>query len=339
MKNFKNFRKLILSFSVLTVVIICVIGFAFTDFNTAIFISILSILLCLFIFFIDYLHNRYTDDLVEQLSLLIESLVEQQKQIIFPEFEDTLLSRLQHQLLKLRGILISQNKMLDDEKNRIKTLISDISHQIKTPVASAKAFSELLADGELSAYERQEYTLILKQLLDKLTNLTNCMIKMSRLESGIIQLKPEKTGINDIVLSAVKAVYSKAKEKNITISFNDENNYESLLDFNWTAEAVANVLDNAVKYTPDDGFINIDITPYPSYIRLDIADNGIGIPEDEQSKVFLRFYRGNRSSGIEGVGIGLYLARKIVTMQNGYIKLSSNDKGSTFSFFFRKTDC
>lgn len=338
MNNMNRYRKFILSLSVLTAIIICVISFIFIDFNIALTVSILSIVLCSFIFITDYLYNRYTDDLIEQLSLLIESLVEQQEKIIFPELEDTLLSRLQHQLLKLKEILVSQNKILENEKNQIKTLISDISHQIKTPVASAKAFSELLADDELSNDERQEYTLILKQSLDKLTNLTDCMIKMSRLESGTIELKPEKISINDIVLSAAKSVYSKAKEKNITISFNEENNYESILDFNWTCEAVTNVLDNAVKYTPDDGFINIDITPYPSYIRLDIADNGIGISEEEQAKVFSRFYRGTHSSGVEGVGIGLYLAREIITMQNGYIKLSSSDEGSIFSFFFRRTN-
>lgn len=336
MKKFNKCRKLILFLAVLTTAVICVISFVFTDFNTAAFISVLSILLCCFLFIIDYLHNRYTDDLIEQLSLLIESLVETQEKIVFPELEDTLLSRLQHQLLKLRGILVSQNKILDDEKNQIKTLISDISHQIKTPVASAKAFSELLADNQISNDERQEYIILLKQSLDKLTSLTSCMIKMSRLESGMIELKPERNSINDIVLSAVKSVYSNAREKNITISFNYENNYESILDFNWTCEAVTNVLDNAVKYTPRGGFINIGITPYPSYIRLDISDNGIGIPEQEQAKVFLRFYRGMRSSGADGVGIGLYLAREIVTMQNGYIKLSSGDEGSTFSFFFRK---
>ncbi len=338
MNNINQYRKFILSLSVLTVIIICVISFIFIDSNIALTISILSVLLCSFIFMTDYLYNRYTDDLIEQLSLLIESLVEQQEKIIFPELEDTLLSRLQHQLLKLKEILVSQNKILENEKDQIKTLISDISHQIKTPVASAKAFSELLADDELSNDERREYTLILKQSLDKLTNLTNCMMKISRLESGIIELKPEKISINDIVLSAAKSVYSKAKEKNITVSFNDENNYESILDFNWTCEAVTNVLDNAVKYTPDNGFINIDITVYPSYIRLDIADSGIGISEEEQAKVFLRFYRGTHSSGAEGVGLGLYLAREIITMQNGYIKVSSNTNGSTFSLFFRKTN-
>ena len=88
-------------------------------------------------------------------------------------------------------------------------------------------------------------------------------------------------------------------------------------DFNWTAEAITNVLDNAVKYTPNDGIVGLTVTECPSYLRLDISDNGIGIPEEEQAKIFGRFYRGKKSAGIDGVGVGLYLTRDIINKQNG----------------------
>lgn len=172
--------------------------------------------------------------------------------------------------------------------------------------------------------------------LEKLTFLTNSLIKMSRLESGIIRLKPERNSLNDIVLQAVKTVYAKARGKNITMSFDCEQTFEALLDFNWTAEAIANVLDNAVKYTPNGGVVGLKIIEYPSYLRLDISDNGIGIPEEEQAKIFSRFYRGKQSAGVDGVGIGLYLTRDIVNKQNGYIKVASDENGSTFSLFLKK---
>ena len=172
--------------------------------------------------------------------------------------------------------------------------------------------------------------------LEKLTFLTNSLIKMSRLESGIISLKPEKNSLNDIVLQAVKTVYAKAKEKNITITFDCEQSYEALLDYNWTAEAITNILDNAVKYTPSGGIVGLEITEYPSYLRLDISDNGIGIPEEEQAKIFGRFYRGKQSAGIDGVGIGLYLTRDIINKQKGYIKVASDENGSVFSLFLKK---
>ena len=285
---------------------------------------------------LDFLHNRYNDDLLEQITLLIEALVEQQERQIFSEAEDTLTARLQHQLLKLRNILTAQNQMLAQEKEQIKTLISDISHQIKTPIAAANTFAELLSDGELSAEERTEYITTLQMSLGKLTFLTNSLIKISRLESGIISLKPEKNSLNEIVLQAVKTVYAKAKEKGILITFECAQAFEAVLDFNWTAEAISNVIDNAVKYTPQGGFVRLQITEYPSFLRLDISDSGVGIPEEEQAKIFGRFYRGKQSVGTDGVGIGLYLTREIINKQNGYMKVSSDENGSTFSMFLPK---
>ena len=337
MKNFNIYRKAIFIISILLAAAGTIACFIISsDIKASIIAAaIFWVLFCL-ILLIDRLHNRYTDDLLEQLALLIEDLVGQQELILFSEEEDTLLSRLQHQLLKLRNILISHNKLLEDEKNQIKSLISDISHQIKTPVSAAKTFSELLSDDELSKEERNEYISILQEALNKLTFLTDSLIKMSRLESGIIHLKPEKVIINDIILQSVKAVYAKAKEKNITIYFDNRQEYKINLDFNWTAEAITNVLDNAVKYTQSGGRVDIRILDYPSYLRLDITDNGYGISKEEQAKIFSRFYRGVNSSGVEGVGIGLYLTREIISRQNGYIKVNSNAEGSTFSLFLKK---
>lgn len=338
MKHFGIYRKLILiAGTVIAAVSIGVVLFMKSISAPVLFTVCAFAILYGLLFLLDFLHNRYHDDLLEQITLLIEALVEQQARIVFPENEDTLTARLQHQLLKLRNILTAQNQMLAQEKEQIKTLISDISHQIKTPVSAANTFAQLLDDKELSNEERSEYLATLQTSLEKLTFLTNSLIKVSRLESGIIRLKPEKNSLNDIILQTVKTVYAKAKEKNITITFDCKQNYEALLDYNWTAEAITNVLDNAVKYTPSGGIVGLEITEYPSYLRLDISDNGIGIPEEEQAKIFGRFYRGKQAAGIDGVGIGLYLTRDIVTKQNGYVKVTSNEDGSVFSIFLRKS--
>lgn len=339
MKHFGIYRKLILIVGIV-IAAVSVGNVLFMESSSALMLLIICAfaILCGLLFLLDFLHNRYHDDLLEQITLLIEALVEQQERIVFPENEDTLTARLQHQLLKLRNILTAQNQMLAQEKEQIKTLISDISHQIKTPVAAANTFAQLLDDKELSDEERSEYTATLQTSFEKLTFLTNSLIKMSRLESGMIRLKPERNSLNNIILQAVKTVYAKAKEKNITIAFDYEQNFEVLLDFNWTAEAITNILDNAVKYTPNGGIVGLTITEYPSYLRLDISDNGIGIPEEEQAKIFGRFYRGKYSAGIDGVGIGLYLTRDIINKQYGYIKVISDKNGSTFSIFFKKEE-
>ena len=337
MKHFDIYRKLVLiTGAVISVLSVLMVFFARSSPVTMLWGFSGVLILFALLLLLDFLHNRYNDDLLEQITLLIESLIEQQERQIFSEAEDTLTARLQHQLLKLRNILTAQNQMLAQEKEQIKTLISDISHQIKTPIAAANTFAELLDDGELSAEERTEYITTLQMSLGKLTFLTNSLIKMSRLESGIISLKSEKNSLNEIVLQAVKTVYAKAKEKGILITFECDQAFEAVLDFNWTAEAISNVIDNAVKYTPQGGFVRLQITEYPSFLRLDISDNGVGIPEEEQAKIFGRFYRGKQSVGTDGVGIGLYLTREIINKQNGYMKVSSDENGSTFSMFLKK---
>ena len=337
MKHFDTYRKLVLiTGAVISVLSVLMVFFARSSPVTMLWGFSGVLILFALLLLLDFLHNRYNDDLLEQITLLIEALVEQQERQIFSEAEDTLTARLQHQLLKLRNILTAQNQMLAQEKEQIKTLISDISHQIKTPIAAANTFAELLSDGELSAEERTEYITTLQMSLGKLTFLTNSLIKMSRLESGIISLKPEKNSLNEIVLQAVKTVYAKAKEKDILITFECDQAFEAVLDFNWTAEAISNVIDNAVKYTPQGGFVRLQITEYPSFLRLDISDSGVGIPEEEQAKIFGRFYRGKQSVGTDGVGIGLYLTREIINKQNGYMKVSSDGNGSTFSMFLKK---
>ena len=337
MKHFDIYRKLVLiTGAVISVLSVLMVFFARSSPVTMLWGFSGVLILFALLLLLDFLHNRYNDDLLEQITLLIEALVEQQERQIFSEAEDTLTARLQHQLLKLRNILTAQNQMLAQEKEQIKTLISDISHQIKTPIAAANTFAELLSDGELSAEERTEYITTLQMSLGKLTFLTNSLIKMSRLESDIISLKPEKNSLNEIVLQAVKTVYAKAKEKGILITFECDQAFEAVLDFNWTAEAISNVIDNAVKYTPQGGFVRLQITEYPSFLRLDISDSGVGIPEEEQAKIFGRFYRGKQSVGTDGVGIGLYLTREIINKQNGYMKVSSDENGSTFSLFLKK---
>lgn len=337
MKHFDIYRKLVLiTGAVISVLSVLMVFFARSSPVTMLWGFFGVLILFALLLLLDFLHNRYNDDLLEQITLLIEALVEQQERQIFSEAEDTLTARLQHQLLKLRNILTAQNQMLAKEKEQIKTLISDISHQIKTPIAAANTFAELLSDGELSAEERTGYITTLQMSLGKLTFLTNSLIKMSRLESGIISLKPEKNSLNEIVLQAVKTVYAKAKEKGILITFECDQTFEAVLDFNWTAEAISNVIDNAVKYTPQGGFVRLQITEYPSFLRLDISDSGVGIPEEEQAKIFGRFYRGKQSVGTDGVGIGLYLTREIINKQNGYMKVSSDENGSTFSMFLKK---
>lgn len=337
MKDFNMKRKIIFS-SAAALVILCAMACFWKTGDTlwAFGVFFAGLVFFLLLLLMDGLHRKYTDDLLEQLTLLIESLNSAEALTVFPENKDTLLSRLQHQLLRLRSILLAQNQRLEDEKNQIETLISDIAHQVKTPIAGARTFVELLGDPQISCSEHKEYLEIIQLSLNKLTFLADSMIKMSRLEIGIIQLKPEYIVIDDLVLNALRTVYHKAKEKEIFIAYDKKCSVQVYADFNWTSEAVTNVLDNAVKYTPHHGSIRVEVTEYPSYVCLVISDNGPEIPEEERAEIFQRFYRGKNASAAEGVGVGLYLTRTILSRQNGYVKVGSVDGWTIFSLFLKK---
>ncbi len=269
-----------------------------------------------------------------ELSEIIAAITDMRGIEKFSSLDDSMLSKLQSQVIKLSGILKMQNSRLEKEKNAIKSLISDIAHQLKNPLSNLNLYISFLKDEDLNESARQEYVNYIVSQLEKLNWLMESMIKMSRLESGVIQLKPEINCVNNLILTSLKQVYLKAEEKGIQINFTPGGNVKLLIDKKWTSEAITNILDNAVKYTGDNGRILINIFKYEMYVRIDIEDNGSGLEEADINNIFKRFYRGKNSINQDGVGIGLYLSREIITRQNGYIKVKSKPgEGSIFSVF------
>ncbi|WP_391570678.1 sensor histidine kinase [Cohnella sp.] len=272
--------------------------------------------------------------ILDKLSLTVQSLIDGQDREYFPVFEDSLLSKLQGQVLKLSGILRTQKLRYKEEGEEMKSLITDITHQLRTPLANLNMYNGMLANEGLPPDKRTEFARIACDQTEKLTWLMDSLVKLSRLESGMIEVRAERRSLMDTVLAAIKTFYPAAEEKGLEISFEGGVPVPLLHDAKWTGEAIGNVLDNAIKYTPAGGKIKVTIERYEMFARIDIADNGLGIPEAELAKVFQRFFRGASSSDTQGVGVGLYLARKIVTEQGGYMKVSSEPGGgSVFSLF------
>ena len=158
---------------------------------------------------------------------------------------------------------------------------------------------------------------------------------MSRLDSSVINLHKTNADINDAVVSAISQLYKKAQLKNINIEFESKQKIFIDYDKKWTSEAIFNIIENAIKYSPADTTISISIEKYEIFTRIDIKDQGIGISEDEIPKIFGRFYRGRNVLDEEGIGIGLYLSREIISKQGGYIKVKSSEAGSIFSIFLQ----
>lgn len=313
-----------------------IIYFRTLDFQLTMITITFALAIISSVFIYDKLFKSYMTSILEELSDMISTIADMRSEPVFSTTDDTIFSKLQSQTLKLTNILVAQNKKIEEDKNEIKSLISDIAHQIKTPLSNIKMYSEFLQDDTLTRQERTEFNDIVLLSLNKLSFLVESMIKMSRLESGVISLKPQLGLLNETILSAISEVQRKARYKDINIKFNEIDKVKILHDKNWTSEAIFNILENAVKYTDESGEIEITIQKYEMFCRADIKDNGIGISEDELPKIFTRFYRGINTKDIEGIGIGLYLAREILTRQGGYIKVNSIlNEGTTFSLFFK----
>ncbi len=249
-------------------------------------------------------------------------------------FDESKLSALETKFAHYLSASETSSHNLALEKDRINSLIADISHQTKTPIANLLLYSELLKEEELSVSARTNVEAIYSQS-EKLRFLIDSLVKLSRLENGIITLLPQHTPLQPMLQSIAEQYSLKANEKGLSLHLHDTD-ISATFDPKWTAEALANIVDNAIKYT-DLGTITISVTNYEMFVKIDIADTGIGILESEQPKIFARFYRSSRTREQEGIGIGLYLARQIISGESGYIKVTSiPGKGSTFSVFLPK---
>lgn len=219
------------------------------------------------------------------------------------------------------------------ERESMKMLVSDISHQTRTPLSNILLYSELLAEQAEKKEEKELAGQILMQT-EKLEFLLQSLIKMSRLETDVLEVVPKVQNIAQLLDETVGEMSAKAKKKEIIISCENAKEIEAAFDLKWTKEALGNILDNAIKYSPKHSEVQIEVREYEFYVCINVKDQGIGVCEEEKAQIFRRFYRGGRVQQEDGVGIGLYLAREILQKEKGYIKLTSKvGKGSCFGLY------
>ena len=248
--------------------------------------------------------------------------------------EESLFYKINYRLERLYEVMNENRRNVAKERADLQELISDISHQVKTPIANLKMMNSTLMDQEVPPHKQKEVLSASASQLDKLDFLMQAMIKTSRLETGVISLDKKKQTIYDTLASALGGILLNAEKKQIDVSVNCPEHLAVPHDRKWTSEALFNILDNAVKYTPENGKITVTVECWELYLKISVADTGKGIPEKHQGAIFKRFYREDDVHDVDGIGIGLYLAREIITMQGGYIKLTSSpDIGSCFMVF------
>lgn len=243
-----------------------------------------SLIVIIGFFIYDKIFENYMIEILEKLSDMISTISDLREKEVFTMIDDSMFSKLQHQTIKLTKVLQSQNKRIEKDKNEIKTLISDIAHQLKTPLANMKMYSEFLQDENLTKEEQEEFNKIILLSLDKLCFLVESMIKMSRLESSVISIKPKLSDLNDTVILAISQLHKKAGLKNIHINFEEKDKVNIYHDKKWTCEAIFNIIENAIKYSPSNTVINIVIEKYEIFTKIDIKDEGRGISEERSEE-------------------------------------------------------
>ena len=274
--------------------------------------------------------SLFADDLCETLDALLSGRQPESYQ----PYEDSLTAKVQGKLMQYFDIMSEGKRQSQQDKQVIQSLVSDISHQVKTPIANIKMFTNILQQHQLPPEKQAEFLRTMEGQIDKLDFLMQSLIKMSRLETGTFVLHPQEGRLADTIALAMSAVWAKAEAKEISLSADCDGSICVQHDPKWTAEALGNILDNAIKYTPPGGSVTVSVRPWQFYTRVDIADTGIGIAEEHYNDIFQRFYRDPQVASQEGVGLGLYLANGIITRQKGYISVKSKvGKGTTFSVY------
>lgn len=287
---------------------------------------IVTILLLLFV-----IRNR---TIYRKINMLLEQLIEGRKMDDIP-FNESELSLFYNQLNVISHKLDYEIGRADLEKEQIKQLISNISHQLKTPLANVMMYEELLGNEDLTVEHQADFLHKLKTQTEKIDWLLESLFKMSKLEQNVIEFDVKKAGIKETIRNAVSAVYEKAEEKDLDICVTEFEDIMLLHNPKWTLEVFVNLLENAIKYT-SSGLIEISLEQLETYSIIHIKDSGIGISKEDIPYVFERFYRSKKVEQTEGSGIGLYLSKMILEKEKGYLTVESElGKGSIFSVFLQ----
>ena len=302
--------------------------------QTAVLLTGGVLLLCalIWLFLLTQIFGKRLSAFTSVLCQTLDHMIEGNEAPLRPEDSETMLARICYRLSRLYQIMQENRRKVDEERRELQSLISDISHQVKTPVSNLKMAADTLLEKPVSEAERIDFIRGIFSQTDKLDFLFQVLVKTSRLETGVIQLEKKPGRLFDTVAQAMSGIVYAAEKKEITVSVDCSEDLTVSHAGKWTSEALFNLLANAVKYTPAGGKIAVSVVLWEMYVEIKVTDTGKGISESNQAAIFRRFYREEEVHDQQGVGIGLYLAREIVTRQGGYIKVVSEPgKGSEFS--------
>lgn len=332
MKYFRNkeIKHLTLLLAFLSVVLL---SMAFLYDTFAGVLVLITILLFITVFWL-FTVRRYRD--LIKLSDYLRRISSGEYSLDIRDNREGELSILKSEIYKVTLMLTEYNELLKQDKLLLSNQMAEISHQLKTPLTSMRVMVDLLNSDELPADKRREFTAIIHQQLERMEWLVSALLKMSKLDAGVVLMKPVKVPVYKLIDHALAPFLITMELKDISYKVSTEEHFVRC-DFDWTGEAVINVIKNAIEHTSIGGQITISAEDNPLYLELLISDNGVGIGKDDIANIFTRFYRG-RNSSKDSVGIGLAMSYQIMKAQDGDIQVKSEPgRGTTFSLRFYKT--
>ena len=304
----------------------------FVSILAAFFVFVFSILLisCMLVF----TKWRYRE--IEKLSGYLQEISSGNFYLDIRDNHEGELSILKSHIYKVTKILSEHGALLQEDKAKLTNAISDISHQLKTPLTSMMVMADLLRDARLTDEKRAEFTRNLQIQLERLEWLVSSLLKLSKIDAGTITFKKEKVMVGALIQAAVEPLLVPMDIKMQSLSVQGEEQAAFIGDFNWTAEALINIIKNCVEHTADGGEISIRYAENALFTEINISDNGKGIAKGDLPYIFKRFYKGKNASD-DSVGIGLAMAHSIITSQQGDIEVQSQpDAGTLFQIKFFK---
>ena len=272
------------------------------------------------------------------ISELLEQILQNRPVSYVSEEKDTLYGKILVQIKRIDEIKAENNKALLKERDSIKQLLTQIAHQLRTPLANMENYLVLLEEEGISEEERLKYINAVEKSERKISFLVEKFMLSARLESQIIQIHKSTSNLKETVAQAIFQVYKKAQEKDIYIDLQEnENEWMVLHDKNWICECVYNLLDNSIKYSKAGQQITVYMKNNEMFTQISVEDNGIGILQDEENRIFKLYYRGKNTTEYEGFGIGLYITNEIVRKHDGFMRVSRKENGLIVSIFLPKT--
>jgi len=269
---------------------------------------------------------RYQE--LEKLSVYLREISSGNDSLDVRDNQEGELSILKNDIYKVTLMLSEQRSLLQRDKMQLTDAISDISHQLKTPLTSMTVMADLLSSADLPPVKRMEFTHNIRIQLERIDWLVSSLLKLSKMDAKTIPFKKEPVLVKQLIQQALEPVLIPMDIKEQTVSINGDDNVSFIGDFNWTSEALINILKNGVEHTQEGGAIAISCTENALFTEIVIADNGKGIPKEDLPYIFKRFYKGKHAS--EGsIGIGLAMAHSIIASQGGVIDVMSDGENGT----------